>query len=181
MSTRTKKGIVLAACSWLVIISAGSAVTRYVVMPKIRGKPVVEVLADKCDPDSTNCDATIDNKPINPSDWEKLVLATDVVVEPITFGRGKSEVSQQSQRTLDEAVAALQDRPSYYLVVIGNARSDGDADAANHLVRERVAATADYLANAGLARNRIITIPSRPSGNSGEAQTVSFVVGKLPK
>lgn len=172
--TRTKKGILLAVFAWVFVISGAAVGYKYVVAPMIRGKLVAETGIDP-----TN--ATVDTKPISESDWNKLIVAKDVSIESITFGRGKSEVSIQSQRSLDEAVSILQGSPEYYLVVIGNARSDGDVEIANKLVRERVNATVDYLTRAGLVKSRIIEVPSRPSGNSGEGQTVSFVVGKMPR
>lgn len=171
--TRTKKGILLAACAWLLIAGAGAGVYRYVVAPIIRGKPISSTGIDASN-------ATLGDKPISASDWEKLVVVKEVSVEPITFGRGKSELSNQSQRVLDEAITALNPFPNYYLVVIGAARSDGDSEIANQLVRDRVDSVVSYLEKSGLAKHRIIAVPSRPSGNSGESQAVSFVVGKLP-
>lgn len=170
---RTKKGILIAAFSWIVILGSAAVTYKYVVYPILRGKPISEKGIDISN-------ATVDAKPLSDVDWKKLVIVNDIQIDSITFGRGKSEISIQSQRTLDETVSLLQKYPEYYLVVIGNARSDGDAEIANKLVKERVEETANYLAKAGLVRNRIIQVPSRPSGNSGEAQIVNFIVGKIP-
>lgn len=170
---RSKKGILIAACAWISLAVIASTAYRYVVSPMLRGKSIAETGID-------TSGATVDNKPLSADDWNSLVIAKDITIDPITFGRGKSELSAQSQRTLDEAVVAMQSRAEYYLVVIGNARSDGDSELANQLVQERVRATAEYLSRAGISRNRIIEVPVRPSGNSGEAQSVSFVIGKKP-
>ena len=171
---RSKKGILIAAFAWLLLVGVGATVYRYVVAPILRGTLISETGID-------TSGATVDDKPLDTNEWNNLVVAKDVTVEPITFGRGKSELTAQSQRTLDEIVAAMQSHADYYIVLVGYARSDGDIDLANQLVQERVKATADYLSKAGIVRNRIIEAPSRPSGSSGEAQTVSFVIGKKPR
>jgi len=171
---RTKKGILIAAFAWISIAAVATVGYKYVALPLLRDKPLSETGLDLKS-------ATIETNPVSEKDWNKIVVAKDVFFEPIAFGRGKSEISIQSQRSLDDIISTLQNYPEYYLVVIGNARSDGDSEAANKLVRERVEATVDYLVKAGLVRSKIIEVPSRPSGNSGEAQSVSFVVGKMPK
>lgn len=164
----------IAAFVWLFLIGIAATAYRYVVAPMLRGTLISETGID-------TSGATVDDKPLDANEWNNLVIAKDVTIDPITFGRGKSELTAQSQRTLDEIVAAMQSHTDYYLVLVGYARSDGDIDLANQLVQERVKATADYLSKAGIVRNRIIEAPSRPSGSSGEAQTVSFVIGKKPR
>jgi len=173
-NSRSKKGILIAAFVWLLLIGIGAAVYRYVVAPILRGTLISETGID-------TSGATVNDKPLDANEWNNLVVAKDVTIDPITFGRGKFELTAQSQRTLDEIVTAMQSHANYYLVLIGYARSDGDLDLANQLVQERVKAAADYLSKAGIVRSRIIEAPSRPSGSSGEAQTVNFVIGKKPR
>lgn len=170
---RTKKGIIFAALAWTVVAVGLGASYRYIFAPMIRGKPIASTGIDIAK-------ATVNDKPITAEDWEKLVVVKDIDVEPITFGRGKSELSFQSQRKLDEAIRSLNSFPEYYLVVIGSARSDGDVDATTQLVKDRVNSVVDYLEKSGLSKNRIIAVPSAPSGNTGESQSVTFVVGKRP-
>jgi outer membrane protein OmpA-like peptidoglycan-associated protein len=107
-------------------------------------------------------------------------LSRRVEIDPIAFGRGKSTLNSQAQRDLDEVANRLQNFPNYYLIVIGNARSDGDIDVALQLAQERGAAATSYLKKAGVNETRIKSITSRPSGSSGDAQSVTFVVGQLP-
>ena len=170
-NSRPKKGILIAAFVWLLLIGIVAVAYRYAVAPMLRGTLISETGID-------TSGATVDDNPLDANEWNNLVIAKDITIDPITFGRGKSELTAQSQRTLDEIVAAMQSHADYYIVLVGYARSDGDIDIANQLVQERIKATADYLSKTGIARNRIIEAPSRPSGSSGEAQTVNFVIGK---
>ncbi len=119
-------------------------------------------------------------KPLTEEEWSKLVVVGEFQVEPITFGRGKSAVNEQAKRDLSNLANRLAAFPHYYLVVVGNARSDGDSGLALKLAQDRSEAVTKCLETLGVESARMKFIASQPSGNSSEAQTVTFVVGQLP-
>lgn len=112
--------------------------------------------------------------------WSSLVPVGKMNVKPISFGRGGARLNIHSQRELARLAQHLKAWPSYYLLVIGHARAEGDVDANTALASQRAQVAADSLIGQGINGTRIKAKAARPSGRGGEAQSVSFVVGQLP-
>lgn len=114
-----------------------------------------------------------------PEQWDALVPVGTLQVERIVFARGTSDLTDQSRRALARLAETLQAFPSYYVMVRGNARADGDAEANKRLAERRAAAAADFLLQAGIPAARVRAIGAAPAGAGGESQSVTFVLGQI--
>ncbi|MDA1273458.1 MAG: OmpA family protein [Verrucomicrobia bacterium] len=112
--------------------------------------------------------------------WSRLQPVGELKTPPIIFVRGSAKISVQSERDLDVLAKRLNSFPQYYLRVIGHTRAEGDPDANRLLAEQRALAAADLLLAHGLSRARIHTEAAPTTVESGEAQSVAFVVGQLP-
>jgi outer membrane protein OmpA-like peptidoglycan-associated protein/ABC-type nitrate/sulfonate/bicarbonate transport system substrate-binding protein len=118
--------------------------------------------------------------PLPEERWEQLVEVGEMRIKPISFARGTARVNVQSERELEELAKRLRALPQYYLVVVGNARAEGDAQANLELARERADAAAKFLFEKGVSRNRVRVKAAPPASEDGSAQSVSFMVGVVP-
>jgi outer membrane protein OmpA-like peptidoglycan-associated protein len=112
--------------------------------------------------------------------WESLVTVGELRVKPITFGRGTSRISIQSEHELESLAGTLNSWPQYYLTVTGRVRPGGDAEAALQLAKARADATVQMLVAKGTAIEKIRSFAEIGASDSADAQSVSFVVGELP-
>ena len=117
---------------------------------------------------------------LSDAQWNSLVAVGTMNVEPIAFARGTARLNVNSQRELDELAGHLGSWPSYYLVVVGHARAEGDADANTALAQKRAEAAAEYLVSRGIEGNRIKAKAAPAAGSDAGEQSVSFVVGQVP-
>lgn len=117
---------------------------------------------------------------LSDSDWQRLVPVGDMKVASLTFGRGTARLNVQSERELTRLAGILSSWPSYYLVVTGHAREDGDPDANRKLALDRAQAAADFLFTQGLASQRVHVVAATPSGSGARAQSVRFQLGQRP-
>jgi len=114
--------------------------------------------------------------------WGKLTPVGQMSVKPIAFGRGGARLNVQSKRELAALAERLNSMPGYYVLVVGHARAEGDASANQQLASDRASAAADALRQGGVHANRIhatTDVAAAGQGN-GDAQSVSFVVGRPP-
>jgi len=112
--------------------------------------------------------------------WNGLTEIGTLEVEPLVFARGTSQLTPQSKLVLDRLAETLKSFPSYYVIVRGNARREGDPTANKQLAEARAKEAAAHLLNAGIATTRIRALGSEPMPTGGEAQTVKFVLGQRP-
>jgi outer membrane protein OmpA-like peptidoglycan-associated protein len=117
---------------------------------------------------------------LSEEEWAKLVPVGQMRIKPISFARGTARINIQSQRDLDSLASKLLAMPQYYLVVVGHARAEGDADANRQLSQDRANEAANRLIAQGLSSDRIKVKAAPPSNTGGQAQSVSFMVGQLP-
>jgi outer membrane protein OmpA-like peptidoglycan-associated protein len=101
-------------------------------------------------------------------------------VDPIVFRRGSANLSEQSERDLQELARRLQSYPHFYLRILGHARAEGDPEANRQLAQSRAEAASQYLVSQGVSASRLRTEAAPSLVAAGEAQAVSFVVGQLP-
>ncbi|MCP4707682.1 MAG: OmpA family protein [Planctomycetes bacterium] len=114
-------------------------------------------------------------------EWNKLLKVGQMRVKDIAFRRGTAELNIQSKRDLEELAASLKSMPRYYLVVVGNARAEGDPEANMLLAQDRAKVASEYLIlRQGISRNRIRVIGAKPSARGGSAQSVTFELGQRP-
>lgn len=78
--------------------------------------------------------------------------------EKILFETGKAVLSPASERVLDTLVFGALACLDAHVTVEGHTDSDGDPDANQSLSERRAAAVVDYLATAGIARDRLTAI-----------------------
>lgn len=117
---------------------------------------------------------------LTPEQWNALRPVGQLRIEPIVFRRASANVSEQSERDLQELARRLQSLPQFYLRVVGHARAEGDPEANRQLAQARADAAAQYLISQGLSAPRLRTEADPGSVAGGEAQAVSFVVGQVP-
>ncbi|MCP4709395.1 MAG: OmpA family protein [Planctomycetes bacterium] len=114
-------------------------------------------------------------------EWDKLLPVGQMRVKDIAFRRGTAELNIQSKRDLEELAVSLKSMPRYYLVVVGNARAEGDPEANMLLAQDRAKVASEYLIlRQGISRNRIRVIGAKPSARGGSAQSVTFELGQRP-
>ena len=118
--------------------------------------------------------------PLSDTQWNRLQPVGELKVASIIFVRGSARINLQSERDLGGLVKRLESFPQYYLRVIGHTRAEGDPEANRRLAEQRAQAAADLLHDRGMNSARIHTEAAPTSSQSGEAQSVSFVVGQLP-
>lgn len=118
---------------------------------------------------------------LSDAEWSQLVPVGRMKINPISFGRGKATIGIQSQRDLKELTDKLRSWPSYYLIVVGHARQEGDKELNRQLARDRAEAVKDYLINqCGINSNRIMAKAAKLFKRGGGGQSVSFVLGQMP-
>lgn len=109
------------------------------------------------------------------TDWGKLVPVGSLRVDPISFTRGTADISVQSRRDLNDLAQRLKSFPGYYLVVSGNTRREGDAEANRKLATARAVAARQYLLSRGIDGNRV-----KAEASNGGGQEVTFTVAEKP-
>ncbi|MCA9187811.1 MAG: phosphate ABC transporter substrate-binding/OmpA family protein [Pirellulaceae bacterium] len=108
--------------------------------------------------------------------WNELVPVGTLSINRLVFPRGRSDLTESSQATLDQLAKDLQNWPRYYLIVQGNAALAGDSQANQTLAGARAKAAEEYLVEAGVAPNRVRAVAGKPSGST----SVTFKLGELP-
>lgn len=111
---------------------------------------------------------------LSDAQWEKLVSVGTLSSPPLIFARGQASLTEASQLVLDELVATLQSWPAYYVKVVGNSGSVGDAEANRRLAIHRAEKAMEYLRSKGIAASRIRAI----SGSGTGEMSVNFVFGQ---
>jgi ABC-type nitrate/sulfonate/bicarbonate transport system substrate-binding protein len=117
---------------------------------------------------------------LSEAQWNGLTEIGTLEVEPLVFARGTSQLTPQSKLILDRLAETLKSFPSYYVIVRGNARREGDPAANKQLAEARAKEAASHLLNTGVEPTRIRALGSEPTPTGGEAQTVRFVLGQRP-
>ena len=73
------------------------------------------------------------------------------------FVTGSDELTEESRRELDKVLAALRERPSPDVLVIGHTDTMGDADANDGLSAQRAETVKGFLVGIGIPAERIRT------------------------
>ncbi len=119
--------------------------------------------------------------PLTDQEWEQLVPVGRMKINPVSFGRGKSSVGIQSQRDLKKLSEKIKSWPSYYLLVVGHARKEGDPQLNRQLAKERAEVVKMFLIDdCGINANRVRAKAAKVFNRGGSGQSVSFVVGQMP-
>jgi outer membrane protein OmpA-like peptidoglycan-associated protein/ABC-type taurine transport system substrate-binding protein len=113
-------------------------------------------------------------------EWDSLAEVGEMRIRPLAFARGTARLNIESKRNLSELARQFKSFPTYYLVVVGNARAEGDREANLRLAGQRADAAAAFLIEEGLRPNRVKARAGTPSGEGGAAQSVTFIVGQRP-
>ena len=113
---------------------------------------------------------------LSETEWEKLVPVGTLEVPKLVFARGTSKLSTTSNIHLDELNEKLKSFPTYYVLVRGNASTQGDLDANRILALQRAKAAESYLLSVGVHQNRIRAVAGEPTGST----SVNFILGEQP-
>jgi outer membrane protein OmpA-like peptidoglycan-associated protein len=108
--------------------------------------------------------------------WSQLVPVGTAQVPPLVYARGTATLIPSSQVKLDDLVEKLKSWPSYYVMVRGNAGSQGDLEANRKLAKQRADAAVQYLRSKGVSESRV---QATEGGISGQ-MSVTFVLGQPP-
>ena len=108
--------------------------------------------------------------------WDKLTSVGTLSSPPLVFARGRAQLTDASQLVLDELVDKLSSWPTYYVKVVGNAGSVGDAEVNRRLAGQRAAAAVEYLQGKGVPAQRMKAVTGASSGE----MSVNFVFGQMP-
>lgn len=119
-------------------------------------------------------DESVRLEPLSEAEWTALVPLGTLSVPDLVFARGRDQLTGSSQVTLDELAKQLESFPFAYVLVKGNASTQGDLAANAELAKRRADAAEAYLIQAGVDPNRIRAVGGEPSGRT----SVSFVLGQ---
>ena len=119
--------------------------------------------------------------------YEKIVVKADVLElkEKIQFSWNQAVIEPVSYPSLDEVSKALQDNKGFRVAIEGHASSEGADDHNQSLSTRRAEAVLDYVADHGVARDRLVSkgfSSSRPIESNATAvgreanRRVEFVV-----
>jgi outer membrane protein OmpA-like peptidoglycan-associated protein len=117
---------------------------------------------------------------LNESQWGSLRAVGDLNVQSIGFRRGSAAISLSSEHELRRLKKMLDNFPSFYLRIVGQTRSQGDAEANRRLAEIRAKSVGEFLQNDGVSRSRMRTEAAPSASKSGSAQSVRFEVGQVP-
>ena len=117
---------------------------------------------------------------LNESQWSSLRSVGDLNVQSIGFRRGSASISLSSEHELSRLKKMLDNFPTFYLRIVGQTRSEGDAEANRHLAEARAKSVGEFLQNEGVSRSRMRTEAAPSASKSGSAQSVRFEVGQVP-
>ena len=74
----------------------------------------------------------------------------------VSFATGSSEIEPRLYPTLDNIARTLNEYPASTVTVLGHTDSVGDAESNRQLAERRASAVANYLAQRGVSRNRMV-------------------------
>lgn len=112
--------------------------------------------------------------------WAALIPVGEFRAEPISFARGTASVNMSGKRELAQLAKSLQSWPRYYILVVGQARPEGDIEANKLLAQSRADAAVSMLMENNISGNRIKTRAMVAAQGGGDAQSVLFVVCQQP-
>jgi outer membrane protein OmpA-like peptidoglycan-associated protein len=113
---------------------------------------------------------------LSDAQWQSLVSVGTLSSPPLIFARGRATLTEASQAVLDELVSKLESWPAYYVKVMGNSGSVGDAAANRQLAIDRAQSALEYLQSKGVPPSRIRAL----AGTNTAEMSVTFVFGQLP-
>jgi outer membrane protein OmpA-like peptidoglycan-associated protein len=110
--------------------------------------------------------------------WDQLVEVGRAKVPPVSFARGRADISRFSLRPLDKLATTLNSWSQYYINIIGNARREGDSAANEVLAKARAEAVRKVLIEKGVQPDRMRAETGELAGAAG--QSVTFVLLEKP-
>ncbi|HAH99478.1 MAG TPA: hypothetical protein DCO70_09075 [Verrucomicrobiales bacterium] len=117
---------------------------------------------------------------LSENQWGSLRAVGDLDVQSIGFRRGSSAISLSSEHELRRLKKMLENFPSFYLRIVGQARAVGDPEANKRLAESRAKSVGDYLGREGVPLERMRTEAALAESKAGTAQSVRFEVGQVP-
>lgn len=123
-------------------------------------------------------------RPLTDQQWAALQPLGTLRVGRLVFARGTGTLIDASRTPLAELAETMRALPGFYLVVRGHARPEGDPAANRALAQQRAEAAVAELRALGIQPTRLRAVvgdlAGAPGGTAGEAQSVTFVLGRPP-
>ncbi len=113
---------------------------------------------------------------LSSEEWEQLVKVGTLEVPQLVFARGSARLTSHSQGVLDDLAEKLNTWPQYYVLIRGNASTQGDLQSNRQLASNRAKEAEEYLIGRGIDQNRVRAVATEPSGST----SVSFLLGQPP-
>jgi outer membrane protein OmpA-like peptidoglycan-associated protein len=113
---------------------------------------------------------------LSSEEWEQLVKVGTLEVPQLVFARGSARLTSRSQNILDDLAEKLNTWPQYYVLIRGNASTQGDLETNRQLAANRAKEAEQYLIRRGIDQNRARAVATEPSGST----SVSFLLGQPP-
>ena len=117
---------------------------------------------------------------LSESQWSSLRAVGDLDVQSIGFRRGSSAISLSSEHELRRLKKMLDNFPSFYLRIVGQARAVGDPEANKRLAESRAQSVGEFLIKEGVPTERMRTEAASAGSTAGTAQSVRFEVRQVP-
>ena len=117
---------------------------------------------------------------LSESQWSSLRAVGDLDVQSIGFRRGSSAISLSSEHELRRLKKMLDNFPSFYLRIVGQARAVGDPEANKRLAESRAQSVGEFLIKEGVPTERMRTEAASAGSTAGTAQSVRFELGQVP-
>lgn len=123
-------------------------------------------------------------RPLTDRQWAALQPLGTLRVGRLVFARGTATLIDASRPPLAELAETMRALPGFYLLVRGHARPEGDPTANRALAQQRAEAAVAELRALGIQPTRLRAVVGdlavAPGGAAGEAQSVTFVLGRPP-
>ena len=112
--------------------------------------------------------------------WSSLRAVGELDVQSIGFRRGSSAISLSSEHEVRRLKKMLDNFPSFYLRIVGQARAVGDPEANKRLAESRAQSVGEFLIKEGVPTERMRSEAASAGSTAGTAQSVRFEVGQVP-
>ncbi len=100
----------------------------------------------------------ITNLSASPVDCTQILDQSPIVKKVIYFDTGKTALTSEAQKKIDQLVDVVTGHPSLKICAVGQADKEGDPEVNKKLSLKRAESAKQYLVKKGIAKKRIETV-----------------------